>query len=68
MTFFVRRGFKDKFIWHFWFAWFPVRVGKRDEQSYGAYSVWLDEYVWWEWVERKGLTTSRQYRRIQEQP
>lgn len=39
-----RVRFRAKQYWHLWFAWYPVRLGKR-------------QMAWLEAVERKGTVT-----------
>ena len=44
--------------WHTWFAWHPVRVGHTEYHTEGTKIIWkttwIDNWVCWEWVERKG--------------
>lgn len=65
MRWFRRNTVREKEVWHLWFAWRPVTVGRtpdRDEKRVwleyvercGELTLWIDGPLWsWEYRERQ---------------
>ena len=51
----IKHNYRDKYFWHDWFAWYPVRCSEKGEDIYTV-SLGYYYWVWFEKIERKAYS------------
>ena len=68
MRFSMPRSYIPKGVWRPYFAWHPILIKSVDHKTDSKGRVtWKEVYVWWEWVESDGYTTTTKYRLPEEE-